>query len=436
MIRLSRSSSIGLLVAGAMLLVAPLAEGRQVGSAAGEFVVVSEPDTLLRGGAKAYYYPIARLSPGQVLRVTAPAEEGWVGVEYPADVGAYVPADSAEVSADGERVRLVAPSHLKAPNLNYGLRGSWKPVLDTPLPIGRELSMLVPGRLGEEVDAFLVEAPAGATAYVRADALREPTPDELRLARAARPDAPARPAEPEVQVPPVAAESDPSPAIEPDETGAEKTADEGTDDPDPLVIDQSTRSEGREAPAGPGSVEHLAALERAFEAARRAPAEEAAYDEVIEAIDKALEKGPDERVRQRLEQRRAWLALARDVRDQRRALDDRWRRFDERIDQLARAIDSYSKSGVYSVVGRLTTSVVYDGQNLPRMYRIVSVGEGAARTLGYLRPDAAPGLDRLVGDVVGVVGDPPSRAGLNVITPERVDRLEPSATASVPIDEP
>ena len=77
------------------------------------------------------------------------------------------------------------------------------------------------------------------------------------------------------------------------------------------------------------------------------------------------------------------------------------------------------------MVGTLQPSTVYDGQRLPSMYRIVSVGGVAPRTLGYIKEKPEFKLVEKLGLVVGVVGEATMDRSLqlNVITPVVVDVL-------------
>ena len=61
------------------------------------------------------------------------------------------------------------------------------------------------------------------------------------------------------------------------------------------------------------------------------------------------------------------------------------------------------------------------------MYRVQSVGDAVARTLGYLKPDDKLELDKKLGQIVGIAGeaDLDSSLKLNVITASRVDVLTP-----------
>jgi hypothetical protein len=105
---------------------------------------------------------------------------------------------------------------------------------------------------------------------------------------------------------------------------------------------------------------------------------------------------------------------------------------------------------VYTMIGQLQPSTVYDGKKLPLMFRVVSVGGVSPRTLGYLKDEKDMSLLGKVGAVVGVIGEAQLDRSLmlNVITPVRVDVLKPKSevpaapapaptvSGEVPIKEP
>ncbi|MEM9413909.1 MAG: SH3 domain-containing protein [Planctomycetota bacterium] len=76
----------------------------------------------------------------------------------------------------------------------------------------------------------------------------------------------------------------------------------------------------------------------------------------------------------------------------------------------------------YQAIGRLEVSSVYDGQSLPRMYRLV---DPSGRTVAYVAPTPAIDESDLLNTLVGVVGtasyDPALK--LRIITPEQLDAL-------------
>ncbi len=103
------------------------------------------------------------------------------------------------------------------------------------------------------------------------------------------------------------------------------------------------------------------------------------------------------------------------------------------IDRIDEGIAGIDRSSEYVVVGRLTTSVVYDGKRLPLLYRVQSIDEDSGRTLAYVVPANGVDLSGSLGSIVGVAGsariDASSR--LNIVTPQRVDKLRAGATAAV-----
>ena len=79
----------------------------------------------------------------------------------------------------------------------------------------------------------------------------------------------------------------------------------------------------------------------------------------------------------------------------------------------------------YAAVGQLVASVVYDGQTLPIMYRVVE--PGSFRTLAYVRPGNDGHAARCLGKLVGVIGEPRFDGSVKalVVDAVRVDLLEP-----------
>ncbi|MCA9294971.1 MAG: hypothetical protein KC983_00605 [Phycisphaerales bacterium] len=86
-----------------------------------------------------------------------------------------------------------------------------------------------------------------------------------------------------------------------------------------------------------------------------------------------------------------------------------------------------SREGEYTAVGRLTSSTIYDGTELPRLLRIQDPTTG--RTVAYIRPDASESIDlhTLIGQIIGVAGPKQYDGGLrlNLVDPVRIDVLSP-----------
>lgn len=79
----------------------------------------------------------------------------------------------------------------------------------------------------------------------------------------------------------------------------------------------------------------------------------------------------------------------------------------------------------YDAIGQLQVSSVYNGQTLPRMFRLVSTVDTA--TIAYLDPSDLVDRSHMLGQMVGIVGqqsyDPAVK--VNIINIERIDVLDP-----------
>jgi len=96
-----------------------------------------------------------------------------------------------------------------------------------------------------------------------------------------------------------------------------------------------------------------------------------------------------------------------------------------RPENASETFEAQMKSG-YATVGRLLASIVYNGETLPVMYRIVE--PGTYRTLAYVRPATKAQATRLLGRIVGVVGRSRYDRALKalVVEVDRLELLEPS----------
>jgi hypothetical protein len=419
--------------------------------AAREFKSVSAAEAHIRCAGGTYYYPIARVRANDVL-VSLGKEGEWVRVEYPTGTFAYVGAEDAEKR--DANVALTAPSRLKAANLNYGLRGSWKAVYDEPLPVGTTLRLIEPvADEGGQTTAFLVEAPAGAIGYIHESSIRDATPEEIAKFKASMVPMPkgetTANAQGAGQAGPNAAEAQHAPtgenATAPVAEAGDATPDQGESAPGEtglraneqvVSIDQSQH---QTAPSGPDAqfMATAAALDAAFREVYAQPVIDAEYDELIAELKRAGESIPGtssdvELFKRRIEQRVAVLELKRDVQKEQRALAEATRKIDEGAARLAEQLAALEKSQSYSIVGRLVPSTVYDGSRLPLMYRIQSVGHAVPRTLGYVRPNEGVDIKSKVGEVVGVIGQSSLDLSLKlrVIRPERIDVLAPATSAA------
>lgn len=407
--------------------------------------VVARDGVSMRCGPESVFYAVAEYSSGRLLLVDG-LTDSQARVRYPDDLAALVPADEVKVIND-RSVELIRPSGLRAPSELLGLSGSWKALFDPTLPAGTQLAVrdTVKNTRGEVV-GYAVIAPkppavsGHARAFVPADALRDATPDEVAKHLGTAPAQPAT--QPATQ-----------PGTQPgDAAGQPQQPDEGTSvvltpgavvpvDPAGQPVTQPATDPAASpaqtpAPAQPGAqpaadprqifASKLEDLEASFATARRLPAAEldVALDELLAEYSRTREETTDdEYLAAQLDQRIEWLNLRILTRDQRRSIQAAMAQADDRSKALDNQVVDWRKGRAYQLVGRLVQSTVYNGERLPRMFRVQSVTsfDGTPRTLGYLVPDAAN--ETKLGAIVGIVGearfDPQLR--LMVIKADQVD---------------
>ncbi len=80
----------------------------------------------------------------------------------------------------------------------------------------------------------------------------------------------------------------------------------------------------------------------------------------------------------------------------------------------------------YDMVGQLMASAVYNGESLPRLYRLVEPAN--FRTLAYIRPSRLVDPNRFLGNTVGIVGQATfdQAIKLDVIEVSSIDLLGPA----------
>jgi len=451
------------------------------------YVTVTDERAVLRSGDLRSYYPIADLDAGDVLRATGQSQR-WLRVEYPTGLEVLVRADGATLDEDAGVVTLSRGGRLKAlSDTRYGVDGSFRDVQGVTPPPGSELRWLRTTQSKRGVVFYVVRAPAGAAGFVERDQVRPATPEEVRAARARAQGQPQQDdAQPPAQPQGGGQEADgPSsgdrlmdPMAPPPSDDAGTGTDAGDDRPErqqpapsrvdqPLSIEDGAQDDSRPAdgPAGrpddrPGerpddrqpapagrdgggardsgrlSLEELSA---AFDAVRAQGTLDAEVDELIATFERALEATPQDADnaarRDWLGQRLALLEVRRKPRENLRAVERARARLEQRGERSERAMEAVRASAIYDYVGKLRPSAVYDGRRLPRMYRLVTVGEGVPRTLGYIEPREELGLERKLGVLVGVMGEASRRSELrlNAIQAQRVDVLRgPDRTPTEP----
>lgn len=422
-------------------------------------VVQSKQALRSRDGER--FYSVADLDANQVVIVDGEGKE-WARVMYPPGLAAFVRAE--DVTIEGSNATLSKPSKLKAANSVSGYSGSYMSLFMGELAPGTVLKVLEPAKENDgPVVGYKVAAPEGSKGYIELRALRRATDAEVAAAKAKGQVGPlptggvtAKPSEtkPSEAKP---AESKPAqpatPGVDLTATPPTPGATPGTDKPveviqktDPNSPAGQTPAEGATpvtttatapvvAPAPERPVSDLQRLEPTFQAVWKQPVLSAEVDELLSEYERAHDAIPesDARLRQQAQARIDALKLRQDFRNKLREQADAKAKIDSTTIRLKAQLDDIAKNRYYTIVGQLQPSLVYNGRDLPQMYRVVSVGGTAPRTLGYLRKTDKFELDKMVGTVVGIIGEAQLDRSLqlNIITPVQVDALRsvPAAAA-------
>jgi hypothetical protein len=395
-------------------------------SSSQSYVVTRGDGVQLRCGQGAGFYPTQEIAAGQVLLVTEQAGQ-WLRVQYPAGSEAYVSADAVSVS--GDVATLISERSLRHMNPRTGKRGSWKPLYDAPLARGTRLEVVAfEDSPQAQHKAYRVVAPAGAQAYIEASAVRQATADEVTLYLTATGTNGRLNAAGDLIRPNVKSVGSGEIAT----IDSSEPAERGNHEFTPPELAPQTAEIRSGTPSQ---------LEATFQAVRAQPSEEAEYGELIgeyrRALDSLDERPANEPLRVAYQQRLDFLLMQQRFQEAKRAASKSLSDLEENSKTVAKALNELDKTRRYVVIGRLTTSVVYDGERLPLMYRIQSVGDRVPRTLGYIKPTKAFGLSGKIGRIVGIEGKTllDKSLKLNVVTPMRVDVLTPSADGSLTREE-
>lgn len=447
------SSVLHVLLAVALLVIAPAARA-QVQAVTPYYAVVIAEDAMLRCDAREAAYPVARLTKGQVLRVDGEGTN-WARVAYPPTAAALIPADSFQLDANGRSGTVTRSVRVKAFNMTTGVRGSWKDASDAPVAPGAKLTVIDPAPATDSRGTwYKVGAPETARGYVQVNQLRRATQDEVNSALANQAVTPADQGRSPETAAPGTGQTPPGTTGQPAPTGRDLTQPMVPPTPrsgEQPVVQPPASPDAAGTPSGAGDAGAPAVapievrpveippspyekLEAAFEAVRKQPPEQAEYTELMAELQKAiddLDDSPQSQViRPRLQHRLEYLRLLADIREQQRKLAEAQSGLRQNDELIRKRLEELDRVRQYTIVGRLSASTLYDGKRLPLMYRLQSVGGTSPRTLAYIKPDPKLGIDRKLGQVVGVVGDstidPALR--LNIITPLRVDTLEAAET--------
>lgn len=434
-------------------------------------VVVTADRAPLRADAAEVFYRVAEAEKGAVLRVDG--EQGnWLRVSYPKNGSVFVLAQDGTLDAAAGTVRLNSPTRLRAPNSVAGIASSWKTAHVAPLAAGTTLKHLETMK-GDDgaVLGYRVQAPDVARAFVAGNLVRKATEAEAAGIGAGTP-APTptgTPAPTPTTTPAATPAATPTPGTTPAATNLAEPIKAGGSAP--VVIEQQaptnsqTTGSGVSAgtntsavtPVTPGAqptgqttgqasgqaaanADPLSpeALDARFREINAADPLTADYTTLIEQFEQAIAKMGNTPIEQR---RQKQMETRLDILRLRKNYQDTVKRINEAKAPLTAAnatvmgqVSENARTRIYNVVGVLQPSSVYNGKNLPLMYRIQSVGGTSPRTLGYLKPDPALGLDGKLGRLIGVIGETNLDPGLRlqIVTPVRIDMLKADGTPEVP----
>lgn len=407
-------------------------------------MVVNRDDAALRCGDQDVFYAIARLKSGTLLR-TAGESGAYTRVVMPESIGGFVPATEVEPIAGTKRVRLRVDSKLRAPSHLMGLPGAWKQLYANALPAGTELEIIenLTNEAGGIV-GYRVKAPKSPTgelpiAFILTNDLRPALSSEIDAGG----NNPVPPSTDTPKTTPTTEEPVNLPDPEPKETNEPAT---GSQVDTSLLEEQVTEQPAEIKNAAPVQSEstppviiadeariptsELESLEAAFESARKMPRAELdeALDELLAEFTRTRDEAEeDESLVRALDQRIEWVKIRMQTRDQRRRISEALAQYDAGADETAQAIERWQQGRAYQLVGRMVTSSVYTGANLPLLYRVQGTDPitGQPRTIGYIAPKKDQDLRHMLGRVVGVLGVMRDDAalGLRVVEPERVDLM-------------
>jgi len=431
----------------------------QVQDTAPFYAVVSSDKAPLRCNDGSTFYKVAEL-PKDIIVIVDGEGQGWSRVHYPAGTPAFIRAE--EVGVSGETATLTAASKLKAANIASGYDGSYKTLFSTPLPVGTTLRVIEPAKdVTGAIAGYRVIAPAGSRGFVESRMLRKASDAEVSAYRskpgtslAALPTGGATPAA--TPTAPATPPTTDATAARPQGTPATPEGPAATppDQPGAAPVEITQKTDPTATPAGANGTEPIVPstqatppaerravgsvqkLETIFQSVWKQPVLSAEVDELISEFDRAIEATPadNEARRRALEARREALVIRRQYRDTMRRQDEDRAKLDQQRTSISSQLEEIARTRYYTIIGQLQPSLVYNGTELPQMFRVVSVGSTSPRTLGYLKATPEIDLTTMLGQVVGVIGDAQLDRSLqlNIISPVHVDVLRSIPASTTP----
>jgi hypothetical protein len=405
-------------LAGSVILTAPALGDVQ--SVTPYFAVATEKASA-HCGSNDRFYRIGDLTPAQVVMVDGEGE-GWSRISYPSSLTAFVRVE--DVKVENGIATLTGASKLKATNAASGYGGSWKALMDSPMPAGTTLKVIEPAKEGETIVGYKIAAPETARAFVESRTLRRASDAEVEAFKT------------KGTLPSIPAATGSTPGSTPGATTPGSTPNSTTPGSTPVTGPVAVKPETvKTVPAKPEDrmIGNIETLEATFAEVWKQPVMTAEVGELRAEYERAATAASAKPELQAMLQKRVdALDLRIKARDTIRKQEEARASIDKKKSELSEEVAAWEKTRVYTVVGELQPSTVYDGKRLPLMYRVVSVGGSSVRTLGYLKASKDIDLTKMIGQVIGVIGDSTMDRSLmlNIIDPVRVVTLKETAAST------
>ncbi len=393
--------------------------------------IVIDDKVEVRAGGGNTFYVVGTLQRGALVQVDE-VLFGWLKIVPPAAVHSVVGrAFVNRQGAGNEGVINQDRVDVLAGNVNPSDNPYKRQVF---LTVGDKVTIL-----GEAGDFYKIAPPKGAFVFLPPGSVRRATAAEIASGVETRPAAEPKPVDAAPTPTPVPAGTpDPAPVASTaplatvpggDVTTVIVEAPVAEPKPDPTVTAvQTPTATEPPAPAPATPTAAFVELESRFEAASQLPVEQQPVAELLaayEALRASETLQPTERIvaAARVRQLNRASEIQRALGEV-AAVRERIATQKTQIEQTA--ADRAARPN-YDAVGQLLVSPVFTGEKLPRLYRLAD--PGSFRTICYVQLPPSVDLQKVLGRMVGVVGDTRNDPAvtLRVIEAARVDVLQADA---------
>ena len=442
------------------------------GEDAGYIAIVKGSDVYVRCGAAESYYTFTKLNDGDMVRVTGEKYE-WsrvmpIGPGFSTAFGfvKYAKSETGRfrLSSDGKSGQTLGKIDIIAPNLDAknNPKDSWKSLVR--LEADQTLRVIETTETDKDI-IHKVALPESAQGWVSTARLEKanteqakqwsqvvtnhnramaegkpmppaptPSPSSGSVKTVSNRTATTTPSAPPTTTPPSPNETTTSetPGTDSSMTDGEGSAQPGTETP--TIESVPMKSEPK--------LPTLDDLEGALKNLQKEQIETAEVGPLRELyMDLARRSAGEARIVRYANGRADQLQVWSDIQKKRAEVDVLRNKAKMSAEEAIAVQQALESSAEYTVVGKVITSTIYDGKNLPQLLRLQDASTG--RTVAYLRLDEKYQAANLIGSLVGIVGDKSYDGSLrlNIVEPRRIDILLPESTGTlttvtVPTDQP